>query len=67
MEKILQQNTQQISAVLANDMTPERRAAAKRRRTLKQSNGVISEDARTPGMINRPCYTNCEKKSWCRI
>ena len=65
LDKILQQNTQQISAVLANDMTPERRAAAKRRRTLKQSNGVISEDARTPGMINRPCYTNCEKKSWC--
>tara|TARA_B100000768_G_C11086881_1_gene293264 strand:+ start:42 stop:626 length:585 start_codon:yes stop_codon:yes gene_type:complete len=39
--------------------------AAKRRTTLKQSNGVISEDARIQRMINRPCFTKCEKKSLC--
>lgn len=65
LNKLLMTEQQQISNVLAGDISPERREAARRRRTLKQSNGVISEDARIPGMVNRPCYTNCEKKSWC--
>ena len=65
LSSILQREQQQISAALAGDISPERKAAAKRRRTLKKSNGIIHEDARIPGMVNRPCFTNCEKKSWC--
>ena len=65
LNRILLTGQQQISNTLAGDITPERRAAAKRRRTLKQLNGVISEDARIQGMVNRPCFTKCEKKSWC--
>tara|TARA_B100001093_G_scaffold514554_1_gene588831 strand:- start:707 stop:1975 length:1269 start_codon:yes stop_codon:yes gene_type:complete len=65
LSSILQREQQQISSALAGDISPERKAAARRRRTLKKSNGIIHEDARIPGMVNRPCFTNCEKKSWC--
>ncbi len=61
----LMMEQQQISNALAGDINPERRAAAKRRRNLKQQNGTVHEDARIDGMVNRPCFTNCEKKSWC--
>ena len=65
LNSLLQREVQQVSSALAGDISPERKAAAKRRRTLKKSNGIIHEDARIPGMVNRPCFTNCEKKSWC--
>ena len=66
LNKVLMTEQQQISAALAGEkISPERKAAARRRRTLKKSNGIIHEDARIPGMVNRPCFTNCEKKSWC--
>ena len=65
LNKILLTEQQQISNALAGDISPEHKEAARRRRTLKNKNGIVSEDARIQGMKNRPCYNSCEKKSWC--
>ena len=65
LNKSLRSNVEKVSQILSGNRTPEQRKKSRRRLDLKNKNGRVSEDSRNERMSGRPCFSNCEKKSWC--
>ena len=63
--RMLQATQQKISNTLSGNMSSERKENAQRRNMLRRKNGRVIQDSRNTRMSGRPCFSNCEKKSWC--